>query len=154
MPAPGREQGSAPAFRLRPDEPSELDIHAACARVLDRLLLPPALWCCYPAGAVQLSPQQHARYSLLGLKRGFPDILIFYHGTWGLELKRPGGRLSKTRVVRTRRGSPRVLVGQDEVFPALLASRGFRDIAVAHSVDEMLAQCTLWNIPLRGRIAV
>jgi hypothetical protein len=35
----------------------------------------------------------------------------------------------------------------------LIASGGFRDIAIITSVDEMLAQCTAWNIPLRGRIA-
>ena len=70
-----------------------------------------------------------------------------------VELKRQGGRLSKTRIVRTRRGAPRVLVGQEETFPALIASGGFRAIAIAHSVDELLAQCVAWRIPLRGRIA-
>jgi hypothetical protein len=70
-------------------------------------------------------------------------------------LKRHGGQLSKTRVVRTRGRSPRVLVGQEETFPALIASKGFREIAIAHSVDEMLDHIERWrNIPLRGRIAV
>jgi hypothetical protein len=61
------------------------------------------------------------------------DILIFHRGLWGIEIKRRGGRLSKMRIVRTRRGSPRVLVGQAETFPALIASGGFRDIAIVHA---------------------
>jgi hypothetical protein len=42
---------------------------------------------------------------------------------------------------------------QEETFPALIASGGFRDIAIVTSVDETLAQLTDWGIPLRGRIA-
>ena len=140
-------------FRLEAPDPLEVDIHEACAAALDRLLAPPAMWACYPAGAVELTAAQHARYVRMGLKRGMPDILIFYRGLWGIEFKRRGGRLSKTRVVRTRRGSPRVLVGQEETFPALIASGGFRDIAIVTTVDELLAHCTAWGIPLRGRIA-
>jgi hypothetical protein len=83
-----------------------------------------------------------------------PDLFVFYDGLWGIELKRRGGRLSKTRVVRTRRGSPRVLAGQEEVFAALLRSGGFREITIAHSVGEVLDHLERWRIPLRGRIAV
>jgi hypothetical protein len=144
----------AARFRLVEPEPLEVDIHEQCARALDRLLAPPAMWCCYPAGGTELSAQQWARYARMGLKRGMPDLFVFYDGLWGIELKRRGGRLSKTRVVRTRRGSPRVLVGQEETFPALIASKGFRDIAIAHSVEEVLDQIERWRIPLRGRIAV
>jgi hypothetical protein len=138
----------APRFRLTAPEPLEFDIHQACADALDKLLLPPAVWACYPAGVVQLSSQQAARMTRLGLKRGWPDLLIGFQGLWGIELKRRGGRLSKTRVGRTRRGSPRILEGQEDIFPRLIASGAFRAIAVAHSVDEMLAQLTAWGIPL------
>jgi hypothetical protein len=137
-------------YKLVSREPLEYEVHEACARALDHLLLPPALWCCYPAGAAQLSPQQQARYSRVGLKRGIPDLLVFYHTVWGIELKRRGGKLSVTRTVHTRRGSPRILVGQDEMFPALLASGAFGAIAIAHSVEEMLDQLTRWGIPLRS----
>jgi hypothetical protein len=148
-----------PRFRLTAPEPLEVDIHEACAQALDRLLLPPAVWACYPAGAVELSAQQMARYSRLGLKRGWPDLMIgapdgvHGGGMYGIELKRRGGTLSKTRVGRTRSGAPRVYEGQADVFPRLIASGAFRDIAVAHSVDEMLAQLAAWQIPLRARIA-
>lgn len=139
-------------FRLVAPVVPELDIHQACAQALDRLLLPPAVWFTYPAGAVKLSPEQHARYSALGLKRGLPDLFVLYGGLYGVELKRRGGVLSKTRIVRTRRGSPRELIGQADMFPKLLAA-GMRDIAIAHSVDEMLEHLVCWGIPLSGRIA-
>jgi hypothetical protein len=143
LPAP------APRFRLTPEIALEQDIHECCAAALDRLLMPPALWFCYPAGAVQLSAPQWARYSRMGLKRGLPDLWFLYRGVYCVELKREGGRLSRTRIARTRRGSPRVLVGQEDVFPALLASGAVLDIAIAHNVDEMLDRLDAWGIPLR-----
>jgi hypothetical protein len=142
-----------PRFRLTAPEPVERDIHEACAAALDMLLAPPAVWFTYPAGASQLSPQQMARHSRIGLKRGLPDLWILHHGVYCIELKRKGGRLSKTRVARTRRGSPRILTGQADVFPQLLASGGVADIAICHSVDEVLAQLARWQIPLRGIVS-
>jgi hypothetical protein len=136
-------------FRLTAPAPLELDIHQACAQALDRLLLPPAMWFTYPAGAAELSPQQMARYSRIGLKRGLPDIWLLHRAVYCVELKRRGGVLSKTRVGLTRRGSPRVYVGQAEVFPLLIATGAIEAIAVCTSVDEMLAQCRRWQIPLR-----
>lgn len=112
-----------------------------------KLLLPPAIWACYPAGALQLQAYQTARLSRLGLKRGWPDLLVGYKAVYGLEIKRQNGQLSKTRVVRTRRGGPRILEGQEDVFPKLIASGAFSDIATVRSVDEMLAQLRHWGIP-------
>jgi hypothetical protein len=67
---------------------------------------------------------------------------------YGIELKRQrNAYLSKTRVVYTRRGSPRVLEGQVDVFPKLEAAG--MQIAIVHSVDEMLAQLARWRIPVR-----
>jgi hypothetical protein len=136
--------------RQRSLEPLERDIHETCAQALDRLLLPPAFWFTYPAGASVLSAQQQARHSRIGLKRGLPDLWVLFHGVWLIELKRPGGKLSKTRTVRTRRGGPRILVGQEDVFPMLCATGAVRDIAICHSVTEVLAQLHQWDIPLRG----
>lgn len=141
-------------FKLTAPIPLEREVHKACAKALDRLLLPPAMWACYPAGVAQLSPQQMARYSELGLKRGWPDIMVSYHAFWGIEVKRAGGQLSKTRIGRTRKGSPKILDGQEDVFRQLIESGGFADIAIVHSVEEMLAQLAHWHIPLRShRIA-
>jgi hypothetical protein len=140
-------------FRLQAPDPLELDIHEVCASSLDRLLAPPAMWACYPAGAVELTAAQHARYARMGLKRGMPDILFSTAGCGGSRSSAGAAGCQKTRIVRTRRGSPRVLIGQEETLSALIASGGFRDIAIITSVDEMLAQLTAWGIPLRGRIA-
>jgi hypothetical protein len=139
-------------FRLRPPDPLEKDIHAATAAALDRLLMPPAMWCCYPAGAVKLSAAETARLSRMGLKRGLPDIFVFYYGLWGIELKRHGRKLSKTRIGRTRSGAPRIFVGQEETFPQLMATGAFAAIAVCHNVDEVLRQLSHWGIPLRVRM--
>jgi hypothetical protein len=137
------------AFRLTAPEPLERDVHKDCARALDALLLPPAMWHSYPAGASILSPQQAARHIEIGLKRGMPDLWIFYHGVYCIELKRHGGKLSKTRTVRTRRGSPRLLEGQEEGFVRLLATGAVRDIAVCTTVTDVLAQLDRWQIPHR-----
>jgi hypothetical protein len=143
-------------FKLTSLEPLEVDIHESCAAALDRLLLPPAMWFAYPAGVIELSGHQMARLTRLGLKRGLPDIWIFYRawgqrsgGVYCIELKRRGGALSKTRVGRTRRGAPRVFVGQEEVFPLLIRTGAVEAIAVCTSVDEVLAQLARWQIPLR-----
>lgn len=137
-------------FKLTAPAPYEVDIHEACAQALDQLLLPPAEFCCYPAGHIQLSAAQVARLARAGLKRAYPDLLLFYHAVWGIEIKRrQGGRLSKTRITRTTRGSPRILIGQEEMFPRLLATGAFAAIATVSSVDEMLAQVQRWGIPLR-----
>jgi hypothetical protein len=79
-----------------------------------------------------------------------PDLWFLFRGVFCIELKRHGGNLSRTRIGRTRRGSPRVLIGQVDVFPALVASGGVQDIAIAHSVDEMLDALERWKIPLRS----
>ncbi len=65
-------------FRLTAPDPLEVDIHEACARVLDRLLAPPAVWACYPAGGLKLSEAQAARLIRMGLKRAWPDLLILF----------------------------------------------------------------------------
>jgi hypothetical protein len=140
------------AFKLTPPDPFEADIHEACADALDKLLMPPAVWACYPAGHIKLHPADAARLIRAGLKRAFPDILIFCRQAFGIELKRRGGKPSKTRIVHTRRGAPRVLIGQEEMFPRLIETGAFGGIATCHSVDEMLVQLATWRIPLRAII--
>jgi hypothetical protein len=145
--APAKKQRKWTGFKM--PEPKEIDIHTACADALDQLLLKPAEWACYPAGHVQLSAAEVTRLSRVGLKRGWPDILILYEGLlFGVELKRRGGKLSTTRIGRTKKGSPRIYEGQVEVFPRLQAAG--MTIAIVHSVDELLAQLRGWGLPLRG----
>lgn len=143
-------------FKLTPGpEPSERDIHEAVADALDErrgILRPPAFAVCYPAGIVELSPQQAARYVKCGLKTGMPDFLIFYQGVYLLELKRPGGQLSQTRIEKNKFGALREIVGQAERFAQLCATGAVRDLAVCYSVDDVLAKLAEWKLPMR-RIA-
>src|SRR4249920_4019741 len=148
-PANGVGMRASPAFRLTPDLAPERSTHEACVDALNKLLLPPAFFFSAAIGATKLSPQQAAALSRHGVKRGLPDLFILAGRLYGIELKRVrGGRLSKTRIVRTRRGSPRMLEGQEDVFPRLEAAG--MTIAIAHSVDELLDTLTRWGIPLRG----
>jgi hypothetical protein len=66
----------------------------AAAALLDRAwgkpLMPLAMWTAFPAGHVRLPPHAAAKPARLGLKRGWPDVLILHAGRLhGLELKRP-----------------------------------------------------------------
>lgn len=138
--------------RLSSPVPVEADLQADVARALDFLLLPPAQWTTFPAGHVQLPKAAAARLSRMGLKRGWPDVLVLHDGTLhGIELKRPGGRLSKTRTVRTKRGTLRVLDGQQDTFPRLEAA-GMK-ITVCETVEGVLAALEGWGIPMRRRVA-
>jgi hypothetical protein len=143
---------TARSFRLTAPEPLELDIHERVAEALDKLLLPPAFWFSAAIGATKLTPQQAKALSRKGIKRGLPDLFLVHCGLiLGIELKTRKGRLSKTRVVRTRSGAPRVLEGQEDVFPRLREAG--MTIAVCRSVDEALDQIARWGLPLRGRVA-
>jgi hypothetical protein len=137
-------------FRLTNETPED-ELHADVAAMLDLMVRPPAVWTTFPAGNVQLPKHAAAKLTRLGLKRGWPDILIVHGGVYGIELKREGGRLSKTRIVRTRSGAMRVLDGQADVFPRLgLAGMA---IAVCRDKDEVLEALTEWGVPVRGRVA-
>jgi hypothetical protein len=113
-------------------------------RALDALLCPPAFYFSAAIGAAKLLPQQAAALSRAGVKRGIPDVLVLHGGRLhGIELKRAkAGYLSRDRIVLTKRGSPRLLEGQASVFPRLEAAG--MTIAIARSVDEVLAQLTAW----------
>jgi len=147
-----REGTPIPPLKLKliAPEPSERDIHVACRDLLNALLAPPAIWAPYPAGVTRLSAEQFAQYSRIGIARGWPDLLIGFGRFYGVELKARRGRLSKTRIVRTQRGSPRELIGQEDMFPKLIASGAFAAIEVARSVDDLCALLDRWNIPRLG----
>lgn len=144
---PDRRVATGRAFALRPPVRYEDDLHAQVARALDLLLLPPAQWSTFPAGHFPLPPAFAAKLSRLGMKRSWPDLLIVYGGIYGIELKREGASMSRTRTVRTKRGALRVLEGQATVFPRL--RRAGMKIEVCYSLDEVLAALRNWNIPTR-----
>ena len=134
-------------FHLVAPSPAEDELHAAVASALDMLLLAPATWTTFPAGNVELTGQAAAKLARLDWKRGWPDVLVLHGALYGIELKRADGMLSRTRTVRTRRGSLRIVEGQRDTFPRLEAA-GMK-IAVCRSVDAELAQLAVWRIPLR-----
>ena len=150
---PGFAPAKPPRLVLRAPVAAETELHEAVASALDTLLMRPAQWGTYPAGSVPLPPQFAAKLQRMGLKRGWPDLLLFYRGRcFGIELKREGsGRLSQTRMVRRANGSLRVLDGQEEVFDRLGAAG--MTIAVCTSVPEVVAQCRAWGLPVRGAVA-
>jgi hypothetical protein len=147
---------NARPFRLTAPEPSEQELQEAVCAALDALLLPPAFWFSAAIGATRLTPQQAAALVRAGIKRGLPDLFVIAPPAgrlFGIELKKQrNGYLSKTKIVRTASGAPRILVGQVERFAELEAA-GMK-IAICRSVDEVIAQITRWGIPVRGRVAL
>jgi hypothetical protein len=142
---------TAARFRLTPPEPAEVDLHAAVASALTVLVMPPAMWWTNPIGHVQLSGAQMSRLARIGTKAGLPDIFLLHRCLYGIEIKRHGGALSKTRIVRTKHGALRQVDGQVDTFERLRKA-GAADIAVVTSVDELLAALARWKIPLRTRL--
>lgn len=140
----------ATRFRLTEEIEAEDALHATVAAGLHVFLGPGVEWSTFPAGHGQLTKAAASKLVRLGMKRGWPDILLVHAGQiFGIELKTRGGRLSKTRVVRTRRGGPRVLVGQEEMHPRLAAA-GMR-IAVCRSWPDVVDILRHWEIPVRAR---
>lgn len=140
-----------PRLRLTAPALLETDIHEAVAQALDTLLLPPAEWTTFNAGHVKLTGQQASKLKRLGLKRSWPDILVLHGQIYGIELKRDGGELSRTKQVRTKRGRLRIIEGQRDVFPRLETAG--MTIAVCESVLDVLSQLAKWGVPLRRHVA-
>jgi hypothetical protein len=135
-------------FRLTPPPIPEEDLHCAVVQALDRLLLPPTQWTTFPAGQIKLPPMLAAKLARMGLKRGWPDVLILHGKLYGIELKRRGGKLSKTYFTRDKRtGALRERLGQADVFPKL--EEAGMTIAVCSSLLEVYAQLSAWGIPMR-----
>jgi hypothetical protein len=138
-----------PRFKLTPPDLAESELHIAVATTLDVLLLPPTMWTTFPSGGYELSPAAASRLYRLGMKRGVPDVLIVHEGRLHcIELKTATGRLSKSRMVRTRSGGARHVTGQVEMHGKLTAA-GAR-VAVARSVDDVLMALAAWGIPTRN----
>jgi len=86
-------------FKLSAYEPSEFELQKSVADLLDWLLAPPAFYTAFPAGWGKLPPATAGLLKACGLKRGFPDIIVFDRDRSitsyvkpkivGIELKRP-----------------------------------------------------------------
>jgi hypothetical protein len=139
-----------PSFRLTAPIPFESETHEAVAHALEILIMPPAEWTCFPAGHIPLPPQYAAKLQRAGLKRSWPDFLVVFRILHGIEMKRPGEKLSRARMIRSRRkGTLRYVEGQREVFPRLEAA-GMK-IATCNTVNDVLEQLIAWGIPMRWK---
>ena len=133
---------------LRPPEPTEDELHEAVVQLLNIALIPPAEWCCYPAGHIPLPPRWAAKLFRMGLQPSWPDFLVVHGGQIiGIELKVGMGELSRTRIVRTKRGGVRVVVGQEAMHKRLRAA-GMK-VFVCRSTDAVLEALADCGVPLR-----
>ena len=141
-------------FRLQAPLPDEVDLQAAGEAAFATLIRPPAEWTAFPAGHLKLTGAQAARLTRIGLKRSWPDHLILYAGKLiGIEWKKPGETLSRSRWVRTKSGKSRWVEGQREVFPRL-AGQGMRGPYVCETVEQALEALEAEGVPMvRWRIA-
>lgn len=147
-------QRAAPAaYRLTPYVELEVDLQASGEEAFVRLIRPPAEWTAFPAGHLKLTGAQAARLTRIGLKRSWPDHLVLHAGKLiGIEWKRPGETLSRSRWVKTRSGKSRWVEGQREVFPRL-AEQGMRGPYVCETVWQALEALEAEGVPmLRWRL--
>jgi hypothetical protein len=108
---------------------NERQLHEQVCAYLDLALPFPAFWTTFPADGA-------TRRGRIGLRRGFPDILIIYATfVYGLELKTNRGRLSGAQV-----GTH-----------AHLEEAGC-SVEVARSLDEVVAILAKWQIPTRAKL--
>lgn len=124
-----------PAFKLTPPDPSEDQFQHAIANLLDSIL--PAdqvAWSHFPAGGYFLSPAARARLYRLGLKRGFPDIVICYAPARILWLE-----------VKTLTG---VISPAQRATHLLLRQLG-HTVAVVRRIEQVIAVLMEYQVPFR-----
>lgn len=114
--------------------PTESQLHASVAELLDRVLIPPALFTTFPAGWGKLSKATAGRLYASGLKRGMPDIVVFIGRgrVIGLELKAYGRTLSEAQ----------------QVMHVKLAAAGVK-VYTCKTLDDVLDALQHARVPMR-----
>lgn len=108
--------------------PSEASMQITIASWLEKNLPPSVVWNHFPAGGGGY--RRGALLKRMGLKPGWPDLLFISGGkAFGIELKRPGGRLSKDQREKHR----------------LLQAAGMQ-VAVAFSLAETASLLAAWGL--------
>lgn len=135
-----RASGGGKRFKLTAPDPSEDELQSSIADLLNAILMPgAALFSHFPAGGYHLTEAARARLYRLGLRRGWPDIIICYSGgrsLW-LEVKTPTGVLSHEQ--RTKHTELRCLG---------------HTVLVVRSVEDVIAALITHGVPFRkARIA-
>jgi hypothetical protein len=114
----------------------EQEFHKQVANLLDVILPATAFWAHYPAGGKR-SRIEAAIMVGMGAKAGIPDIMIIWSGrAYWIELKRPGEKPTLKQLARHTE----------------LRAAGCM-VAVATTLDEVMAALRDFNIPTKGRIA-
>lgn len=121
----------------------EEKLHRTVAEFLDWALWPQTVWTTFPAGWGKLSKRQAGLLRALGLKAGFPDILIFD--------KRVISDIAYTKVVGLElKTKSKASAAQQLMFPRL------RQVGVAiyicHSLDDVVFALHEQCITVRGRL--
>lgn len=120
-------------FTLNGD-PDEDAIQQSIAELLEWVLPPEVAWSHFPAGGYALSRAAQARLYRLGLKRGYPDLMICYpiRKTLWLEVKTPRG----------------VLTRQQKDRHAQLQALG-HTVVVVRKLDDALQALWTYGVPIR-----
>lgn len=123
--------------------PSERQLHRTVAEFLDLALTPPTVWTTFPAGWGKLSDAMAGELRACGLKKGFPDILVFdlhhmianrtYTKVVGIELK------TKTKAS----------AAQQVMFPKLRAL-GIA-VYICHDLEEVIAALREQHVLMRAK---
>lgn len=122
-----------PRLKLR-GEPDEDQLHKSIADLLDWVLTEDVVWSHFPAGGYELGPAARGRLWRLGLKQGFPDLVICYAPLKTLWLE------VKTRFGVTSRAQKR----KHEQLRAI-----GHPVVVVRSVEDVLAALETFGVPYR-----
>lgn len=120
---------------VTPPDPREDELQQAIAQLLDQILIEGQVaWSHFPAGGYQLTPAARARLYRLGLKPGFPDIMILFSQARVLWLE-----------VKTRTG---VLSKDQSHMHALLRMLG-HTVKVVRSLEDVIGALQQHRVPMR-----
>ena len=113
----------------------EARLHKEVADFLAVALRPPTFWTTFPAGGGGIVRGRQLK--AMGLKSGFPDLLIIHEGkAFGIELKAPGKYLEPH---------------QREMHAALLLAG--MPVYTARSKEEITYALETWAIPHFAKVA-
>lgn len=122
-------------FRLTPPDPSEDQFQHSIANLLDAILLADQVaWSHFPAGGYFLTPAARARLYRLGLKQGFPDLVICYSVGRVLWLE-----------VKTATG----VVSPAQRAMHLLLRRLGHHVVVVRKIEHVIAALLEYGVPFR-----
>ena len=115
---------------------AERRLHIAIADYLTVALPPDVVWTHFPAGEKR-TPKTGALLKRMGLKKGIPDFLIWWHGkSYAIEVKAPGGEVKVAQLRMINR----------------LRAAGV-DVCIAYRFDAVESFLRAIGVPLRARAA-